>query len=217
MKLVTTLITSFTFALLSFTAHANQLSAGYELESQWIQALQESDTDKRVAELERVLEEATQALIATPDDVELLIVKANSNLEIANALNSVKSLGYLKEGKRDLEKAIELSPMALDGMAEASLASALYWAPGWPLSYGDKKEAIELFDEALTRNPDSLELLTQYGYVMSLNGEGDLGKARSLFESALQQIEATEQQGRAVFAQIRKKDILSALESIENQ
>ncbi len=75
MKLVNTLITSFTFALLSFTAHANQLSAGYELESQWIQALQESDTDKRVAELERVLEEATQALIATPDDVELLIVK----------------------------------------------------------------------------------------------------------------------------------------------
>ncbi len=52
---------------------------------------------------------------------------------------------------------------------------------------------------------------------MSLNGERDLSKAKSLFEAALQQIDTTEQQGRTVFAQIRKKDILSALESLENQ
>lgn len=89
----------------------------------------------------------------------LLIARGNANIEIAGILQNMSSIGYLNDGKKDLEQAIKLKPMAMGSMVEASLAVSTYYAPCWPLSYGDEDEAIEMIIEALKQDPNSMELL----------------------------------------------------------
>ncbi|MGI9277283.1 MAG: hypothetical protein ACR2PT_20860 [Endozoicomonas sp.] len=195
----------------AITAQAQAVSPGVMHEQQWVQALEIAEVEPRVEALEKVLESATVTIQETSDKAGLLIVKGNVNLEIAAALNSMKSISYLKDGKKLLEEAIKLEPMAMDGMAEASLAAATYWAPGWPIAYGSKKNALKMFEQALSDNPDSVEILTQYGHIMK-DGEKDHTRARELYEAALENLHTLED--RQVLRQTREAELKASIDQL---
>ncbi|MFW5386410.1 MULTISPECIES: hypothetical protein [unclassified Yersinia (in: enterobacteria)] len=50
-------------------------------------------------------------------------------------------MDLVKDAKVKLELAIKLDANALDGSAYTSLGTLYYQVPGWPIGFGDKKQA----------------------------------------------------------------------------
>ena len=196
---------------LTAQAQAKASPLSYQYETQWLEALSEKDGEARAKLLETLLTKIDLDLKKHSSDVGLLIVRGNINMEIAAALNNMSSLSYLKDGKKDLEKAIDQQPGAMDSMAEASLAAAIYWAPGWPLAYGDEDEALELFEQSLKADPDSAEVLTQYAHI--LNTRGNSQKALDLFKQAMARINSNDTAEQTLLMQVRKEEIQTAIQT----
>ena len=76
------------------------------------------------------------------------------------ASSHAKYQGMFAAGKsaklaRDLLQAAQkIDANALDGSVYVSLGALYYKVPGWPLSFGDKKKASELLQQALEDRPE---------------------------------------------------------------
>ncbi len=203
------ILTSLLFIFTMSVEADTQLSA-FDYEQRWIEILTEENSDKRVKPLKALLTDINKSLNLHSEAIDLYIVQGNTNLEIANALHNLSALSYFRAAKKSFKKAIRSKPLSLDGMAEASLASALYWAPGW---FGDKDEAISLFDRSLKMQPNSFELHTQYAYV--LHDKGETTKALNHFKNALKSLGTADMNNRDVLISIRKSEIIEFLDKIE--
>ena len=73
------------------------------------------------------------------------------------------ALGIAKAARRDLERAIELDPVALDGSAYTSLGTLYHKVPGWPIGFGDHDKAEQLLRKALDINPNGIDANYFYG------------------------------------------------------
>ncbi len=74
----------------------------------------------------------------------------------------LNSLQLVPEIKRAFERSIELNPNYLEGSALLQLARLYTMVPGFPISIGDHKKALELLNEALTRSKGNQSLHHMY-------------------------------------------------------
>lgn len=66
----------------------------------------------------------------------------------------LNSLQLVPEGKKAFEKSIELDPTYMFGSAQLQLGRALLLLPGFPLSIGNRDEALRLTLEGVKQNPN---------------------------------------------------------------
>lgn len=66
----------------------------------------------------------------------------------------LNSLQLVPEGKKALEKSIEIDPTYLFGSAQLQLGRALMLLPGFPLSIGNMDDALRLTLEGVKQNPN---------------------------------------------------------------
>ena len=82
---------------------------------------------------------------------------------LAGEKGGLGALPLVKQAKALYEQAIQIDGQALDGSAYNSLGVLYYKVPGWPIGFGDKKQARELLQKALAINPQGIDPNFFYG------------------------------------------------------
>lgn len=179
---------------------------------------------QRWAEIQYQLpgEEKAKAFDALADDAEALVAvnpdRAEPRIWLAIVLSTwagekggLGALGLVKDARRQLEKALEIDAMALEGSAYTSLGSLYYQVPGWPLGFGDDDKARRYLQKALAINPDGIDPNFFFGdYLLE---QGEKARARQYLERALA---APDRNGREVADQGRREEIRESLARLAN-
>jgi tetratricopeptide (TPR) repeat protein len=137
-----------------------------------------------------------------PTKPEALIWEGIIESSYAGAKGGLGALSLCKEARGNLEAAIKLDPMALDGAAFTSLGALFYKVPGFPISFGDDTKALELLQQALKINPNGID--PNYFYAELLYQEGDYAEALHYLEKAAH---AAPRPGRELADQGRRAEV----------
>ncbi len=82
-----------------------------------------------------------------------------------------------------MQKVIELNPKTANGSAYVTLATLYYMSPDWPIAFGSDERAEQMFKEALSINPNSIDANYFYGDFLLDNNQPN--KAQKYFEKAV--------------------------------
>lgn len=118
-------------------------------------------------------------------------------------------MDLVKDAKVKLELAIKLDANALDGSAYTSLGTLYYQVPGWPIGFGDKKQAELLLKKALQVNPTGID--PNYFYGDFLLEQGRKADAKIYLQKALA---APARSGRELADKGRHQDIQQRLDKL---
>ena len=171
------------------------------LQTEWANVKYKYDSSDQQKGFEKLLEQADLRLKNNPNQAEVLIWHAIIEASYAGSLSAINptALGYVKNAKKDLEKAIELGGDILDGSAYTSLGSLYYQVPGWPLGFGDEDKANEYLKRGLEANPDGID--ANYFYADFLIKKGEKEEAKIFLDKAKK---APSRPGRTVADQGRR-------------
>ena len=183
-----------------------------DLQHQWAIANYQTAEDDIEAVFTSLIEQAEAAVAANPENPELLIWQGIINSSYAGKAGGLGALGFVKAAKVSLEKAMELNDMAMAGSAYTSLGALYYQVPGWPIAFGNDKQARKLLEKALTINPDGLD--SNYFYADFLYEEKEYQKAKQALGKALN---APPRPGREIADQGRQEEIQLLLAKIEKK
>lgn len=164
------------------------------------------DREARFAQLADKAHELTQSYDARaePHIWEGIILSS-----WANAKGGLGALGIVKQARAQYETAIAIDPKALNGAALSSLAVLYYRVPGWPIGFGDKKKAEDLFKQALVIRPGGVDV--NYFYADYLVGEKRNDEALSYLERAAK---AAPRPGRAIADAGRQDEVKKLMAKI---
>jgi tetratricopeptide (TPR) repeat protein len=141
-----------------------------------------------------------------PDRAEALIWQGIIESSYAGAKGGLGALGLAKEARSDLEAALKIDPMALDGSAYTSLGTLYYRVPGFPLGFGNHDKARQMLQEALKINPNGID--PNYFYADFLCEEGDYAAALPYLDRATK---APARPGREVADKGRHSEITALI------
>lgn len=151
----TLLLFSLVFVL-GFTSAAS--AADYQkLQSDWAVANYQTTKDRQSEAFETLAADAEKMVAESPDSPEIRIWYGIILSTWAGVDGGLGALSRVKEARRQLETALDLDPMALQGSAYTSLGALYYQVPSWPIAFGNKKEAEKLLRQALEINPNGID------------------------------------------------------------
>ncbi|THF61031.1 TRAP transporter TatT component family protein [Pseudothauera rhizosphaerae] len=154
-------------------------------------------------------EQAHRVSAANPNHAPALIWEGIVISSEAGARGGLGALSLAKEARRLLEESLKLDEGALDGSAYTSLATLYARVPHWPLGFGDRERAEELFRKALALNPGGIDPNFFYGEYLLDQGKPQAGRA--FLEKALA---APPRPGRELADQGRREEIRALLSRI---
>lgn len=125
---------------------------------------------------------AEQAVSRSPGRPEPMVWEAIILSSYAKAEGGLDALDRIKKARDLLFDAEKIDASTLDGSVYTSLGSLYAKAPGWPLSFGDRKKAKAYLEKALAINPDGIDPNFFYGELLAGN---DVAGARAHLEKAL--------------------------------
>jgi tetratricopeptide (TPR) repeat protein len=190
-------------------AHATPADDLQRLQQQWEQIRYKSPADAQEAPLERLTGDARLAASQRPANADLLIWYAIIESTYAGAKGGLGALSHAKNARSSLEQALAINPDALAGSAYTSLGSLYYQVPGWPIGFGDDKQAEHYLKKGLAINPDGID--SNYFYGDYLFRKGDHAGAARYLNKALQ---AAPRPGRKLADDGRRGEIAALLEKI---
>ncbi len=117
-----------------------------------------------------------------PGRAEALIWQGIIESSYAGAKGGLGALGLAKAARGNLEKALEIDPVALDGSAYTSLGTLYYRVPGFPVGFGDDAKARKLLLKALELNPSGID--PNYFYADFLYEGGQYAEALKYLQKA---------------------------------
>lgn len=208
-RLKTRLKTLFLAACIGVTALAHA-TPGEELirpiQDRWAE-IKYRQPEKLQADLYHELAvQARQLSQAQPNLAPALIWEAIVVSSEAGARGGLGALSLAKEAKKLLEESLKLDEKALNGSAYTSLATLYVKVPRWPIAFGDKDKAEELFRKSLAINPTGIDPNFFYGeYLIE---EDRVAEGRRYLEKALA---APARPGRELADQGRRKEIQALL------
>lgn len=195
--------------LTSGSGHAD-LSA---LQSAWADAMyQTAAGEARQRAMATLADTATAETSAHPDDPALLIWQGIILSSYAGEKGGLGALGIAKRARASLERSLELDPEALQGSAHTSLGTLYYKVPGWPIGFGNRKEARKQLQAALEINPRGID--PNYFMGEFLFEEGEYQAAREHLATALQ---APDRPGRSVADNGRREEIRRLLGEVDDE
>ena len=210
------LIMFFTFGLLAWlpSAHATTMNEAIaNLQQQWAvikyQTPDKNQQEKAIAVLEG---QAAQVSQNNPGKAEPLIWQAIIVSTKAGIDGGLGALGECKEARDLLLSAEKINPQALNGSVYTSLGSLYYKVPGWPIGFGDNKQAKQYLEKSLAMNPDGIDPNFFYGEL--LYEMGDYAKAKSTLEHGLN---APSRLGRELADKGRREEIQGLLGKVNKK
>ena len=180
------------------------------IQDQWAQIKYKQDAKQHAESYHALAEQAGKLAESHPSQAEPLIWQAIAVSSEAGAKGGLGALSLAKQAKLLFEQAIQLDGNALNGSAYTSLATLYAKVPGWPLAFGDKDKADELFKKALALNPHGID--SNFLYADFLLDQGKNAEAAKLLEMALK---AAPRPGRDVADLGRKQEIDALLRKIK--
>jgi len=208
-RLKTRLKTLFLAACLGITALAHA-APGDDLvrpiQDRWAE-IKYRQPEKQQADLYHELAvQARQLSQAQPNLAPALIWEAIVISSEAGARGGLGALSLAKEAKKLLEESLKLDEKALNGSAYTSLATLYVKVPRWPIGFGDKDKAEELFRKSLAINPTGIDPNFFYGEY--LINEDRVTEGRRYLEKALA---APARPGRELADQGRRQETQALL------
>lgn len=200
--------------LLALTFNTSLFAAGADdvirpIQEQWAEIKYRQPENKQ-AELYRELAVKTHKLAeANPYLAEVLIWEGIIVSSEAGARGGLGALSLAKEARQLLEESLKLNEGALNGSAYTSLATLYAKVPMWPIGFGDKKKAEELFKKSLAINPTGIDPNFFYGEY--LVDQDRVAEGRSYLEAALK---APPRPGRELADKGRRQEIQALLNKI---
>ncbi|MDI5891152.1 hypothetical protein [Halomonas rhizosphaerae] len=154
------------------------------LQQRWAEIRYELPETQQADAYAALAAEANRLLEAHPDAAELHVWAGIVHSTQAGASGGLGALKLVKQARAELETALALDPLALDGSAYTSLGALYYQVPGWPMAFGNDDKAEWHLKRSLSINPDGLDSLYFWGDY--LHQQGRDGEARQALEKALQ-------------------------------
>ncbi len=133
------------------------------LQHEWARIKYQTSDNLQEAKFEELAKTAKTIAARYPNRAEPLIWEGIILSTWAGARGGLGALSLVKQSRDRLEKALVISPGALDGSAYTSLGTLYYKVPGWPIGFGDNEKAEELLTRALVINPDGIDPNFFYG------------------------------------------------------
>ncbi|MDD5031094.1 MAG: TRAP transporter TatT component family protein [Rhodoferax sp.] len=172
------------------------------IQDQWAQIKYKQDAKQHADAYRALAEQAGKLAESHPTLAEPLIWQGIAVSSEAGAKGGLGALSLAKQAKLLFEQAIQLDGSALDGSAYTSLATLYAKVPGWPLGFGDKARADELFKKALALNPQGID--SNFLYADFLADQGKKTEAAQHLDAALK---ASPRPGRELADAGRKREI----------
>ena len=145
-----------------------------------------------------------------PKSAELYIWRGIIESTYAGVKGGLGALKYAKLAKADLETALQINALALEGSAYTSLGTLYFNVPGWPIGFGDDEKAEQLLKKALAINPDGID--PNYFYGDYLRNEKRYSEAKRFLDKALH---AQPRPGREIADEGRQQVIREVLAEVE--
>ena len=181
-----------------------------QLQTRWAEINYQLPKDQREAAFAKLGAAAEDAVKAEPKAAELLIWRGVIFSTWAGAKGGLGALDLVKQAKASLEAALAIDPQALSGSAYTSLGSLYYQVPGWPLGFGNDKQAEAMLKKALQINPDGID--PNYFYGDYLFRQKRYASART---ALLRAQAAGDRPGRALADEGRRGEIRALLAKVE--
>ncbi len=181
-----------------------------EVQTSWAEC-QYHTPDKEFKQqcLNEVIQKNSDYLAQQPNDPELTVWLAINKSSLAGAKGGLGALSLVKEAKELLESVIDRAPQTLEGSAYTSLGSLYYQVPGWPIGFGNDKEAEKMLKKALEINPNGID--PNYFYADFLVQDGRKEEAKQYFNRALQ---ASPRPNRPLADEGRRMEIQAKLKEL---
>ena len=206
MKTLTHMLAATLLMSLSLATQAADLS---QLQSRWAEIRYQLPAEKQAEGYASLAAEAETLVRSEPENAAALIWQGIVLSSWAGAEGGLGALAKAKRAKSALERALEIDATALDGSAYTSLGALYYQVPGWPLAFGDRKQAEKLLLQALEINPDGID--SNYFWGDYLVREKRYAEARS---ALLKAQAAPARPGRELADRGRQDEILLLLERL---
>lgn len=181
-----------------------------QLQTRWAEINYQLPKDQREAAFAKLGAAAEEAVKAEPKAAELLIWRGVILSTWAGAKGGLGALDLVKQAKTSLEAALAIDPQALSGSAYTSLGSLYYQVPGWPLGFGNDKQAEAMLKKALQINPDGID--PNYFYGDYLFRQKRYADART---ALLRAQAAGDRPGRALADEGRRGEIRALLAKVD--
>jgi tetratricopeptide (TPR) repeat protein len=154
-----------------------------KIEASWVNTTEEKASEERENIFLALVNDISDVVIAFPEQAEPLIIKSTILLTMAKDASSFVALGLVNQAKALLDKAIQLNPEARQGSALVTMGVIYYKTPGWPIAFGDDKEAENYLLQALAVNPNGVS--SNYYYATFLLDQGDKKQAANYLTKAV--------------------------------
>lgn len=177
-----------------------------QIQHRWAEVQYQTPEKGKEKAFETLAVDAKAFVSRYPDRAEPLIWQGIVLSTYAGAKGGLGALGLVKDAKKALEAAIEIDPDALEGSAYTSLGSLYYQVPGWPLSFGDDKQAEKYLRKSLAVNPEGID--PNYFFGDFLLEQGEKSRAKIYLNNALK---AQPRPGRELADAGRRQEIIESL------
>lgn len=154
----------------------------FSVQQRWAEVNYQMEGKAREEAYEELIAQADQVTSRHPDSAPAWIWSGIIKSSFAGVKGGLGALGYAKDAKRDLERAMALDADAMQGAAHTSLGVLYMNVPGWPVAFGDKDKARELLAYALTLAPQDID--ANYFMAEYYLKEKDYAQARHYLELA---------------------------------
>ncbi|WP_428313231.1 tetratricopeptide repeat protein [Hydrocarboniphaga sp.] len=149
---------------MALPAHADTLGDRIaELQHGWAQAYYQVPEAEKESRFDALITRSESVVAEFPARAEPMIWEAIVLSSAAKFQGGLGALDKIKRARDLLLAAEKIDPKALDGSVYTSLGSLYAKAPGWPLAFGDKKQAAAYLQKALAINPDGIDPNYFYG------------------------------------------------------
>lgn len=211
------LLATFFCLLLTPAAHAATADASLEsnlqqLQHRWAEIKYRQPEKQQFALFEQLAKEAQQLAQSHPNSAEVLVWKGIILSTAAGAKGGLGALSLVKDAKQAFEQSLEIDSTAAMGSAYTSLGSLYYQVPGWPISFGSDKKALQFLQKGLKINPNGID--SNYFYGDFLIHEGKYHEAMQALQKALK---AAPREGRALADEGRTREIEIALATVKSK
>ena len=199
--------------ILSFQCLADDLSSKVQsIESEWASIYYKLPKNKQEAAYDILLAKNQHLAEQFPNSAELLFWQAlvlASNAELQDGYTALKAIHKARDL---LQAALKIDPQTANGSAYVTLGTLYYMVPSWPIAFGDKNIAEQMFQSALKINPNGIDTNYFYGDFLLANNQPKA--AQEYFEKALSAPTRKEQS----FADSKLKDeVKLALANTKNR
>lgn len=176
------------------------------IQTRWAEIQYQLPEDQQEKAFAGLATEVEAFVARYPGRAEPLIWQGIVLSTYAGAKGGLGALGLVKDARKSLEAAIAIDASALDGSAYTSLGSLYYQVPGWPLSFGDDKQAEKYLQKALAINPEGID--PNYFFGDFLLEQGQKSRAKVYLNNALR---ASPRPGREIADAGRREEISDRL------